>query len=160
MTFAVPGRPRERGVTLIEMLIVVAIIGIMVGITFPAIGSGIESLRLSAASDGVAGFLQSSLTRTERSQRMMELTISRADSSLTLAGENFQRRYELQEGVKIVEILPVLPIDPALPRRFLLYPGGAPPRIALRLVNRNGAERMVSLDPITGVARIERVEPK
>ncbi len=160
MTLAVPGRPRERGVTLIEMLIVVAIIGIMVGITFPAIGSGIESLRLSAACDGVAGFLQSSLTRTERSQRMMELTISRADHSLTLAGENFQRRYELQEGVKIVEILPALPIDPTLPRRFLLYPGGAPPRIALRLVNRKGAERLISLDPITGIARIERVEAK
>jgi hypothetical protein len=90
----------------------------------------------------------------------MELTISRADHSLTLAGENFQRRYELQDGVKIVEILPALPIDPALPRRFLLYPGGAPPRIALRLVNRNGGERMISLDPITGVARIERVEAK
>lgn len=142
------------------MLIVVAIIGVMIGITFPAVGGGIESLRLSAASDGVAGFLQTSLTRTERSQRMMELTINRADSSMMLAGEDYQRRYQLEDGVRIVEILPAIPVDPNLPRRFLLYPGGAPPRIAVRLVNRKGAERLVSLDSITGIARIERVEPK
>jgi len=39
----------RRGVTLLEMLIVVALIGLLAGITFPAVTSGIDSLRLNSA---------------------------------------------------------------------------------------------------------------
>ena len=50
--------PRDRaGVTLIEMLVVVALISLMVGISFPAITSGIDSLRLNAATNGIVSFL-------------------------------------------------------------------------------------------------------
>ena len=38
--------PTRRGVTLVEMLIVVAIVGLIAGISFPAVSSGLESLRL------------------------------------------------------------------------------------------------------------------
>jgi len=37
---------RSRGVTIVEMLIVVTIIGLIAGISFPAVTSGIDSLRL------------------------------------------------------------------------------------------------------------------
>ena len=150
----------ERGVTLIEMMIVVTLIAVMVGISFPAVGSGVDSLRMASAADGVASFLQGSVNRTERRQQMMELTISRVDNAMVLAGVDFERRYKLPEGVGIAEILPAAPMDPNAPRRFLLYPGGAPPRIGVRLVNQRGAERLISLDPITGVPQIERVTPK
>ena len=150
----------ERGVTLIEMMIVVTLIAILVGITFPAVGSGVDSLRMTSAADGVATFIQGALNRVERRQQMMELTISRSDSAMALQGFDFDRSYHLPDGVAIAEILPALPIDPTQPRRFLLYPGGAPPRIGVRLVNQRGAERIVSLDPITGIPRIERVIPK
>jgi hypothetical protein len=142
------------------MMIVVTLIAIMVGISFPAVGSGVDSLRMSSAADGVASFLQGSVNRTERRQQMMELQISRTENALLLAGVDFERRFQLPDGVSIAEILPALPSDSNLPRRFLLYPGGAPPRIGVRLVNRRGAERLVSLDPITGVPQIERVTRK
>jgi prepilin-type N-terminal cleavage/methylation domain-containing protein len=150
----------ERGVTLIEMLIVVTLIAIMVGIAFPAVGAGVDSLRMTSAADGVAAFLQTAVNRTERHQQMMELSISRTDNAMVVQSPEFERRYKLPEGVAIAEILPAEPIDPNLPRRYLLYPGGAPPRIAVRLVNQRGAERIVSLDPVTGIPQIERVVPK
>jgi type II secretory pathway pseudopilin PulG len=146
--------------TLIEMMLVVSLIAIMVGISFPAVGSGVDSLRLTSASEGVASFLQGALTRTERRQQMMELTVSRADNALVLAGIDFEKRYALDNGVTIAEVLPPLPVDASAPRRFLLYPGGAPPRIGIRLANQRGAQRIVSLDPITGVSQIERITPK
>ncbi len=138
------------------MLVVVTLIAIMIGISFPAVGSGIDSLRMSSAADAVAGFLQGAVNRTERRQQMMEMTISPQENALILAGEGFLRRYNLPEGVTIAEVLPAVPLDVRLPRRFLLYPGGAPPRIGVRLANGRGAQRIISLDPITGIPQIER----
>lgn len=154
------GQCSERGVTLIEMMIVVTIIAILVGISFPAVGSGVDSLRMTSAAGGVAGFLQGALNRTERRQQMMQLTISRGENALILAGADFERRYTMPGGVSIAEVVPADPVDTNAPRRFLLYPGGAPPRIGVRLVNQRGAERLVTLDPVTGVPQIERPAAK
>jgi hypothetical protein len=40
-------------------------------------------------------------------------------------------------------------------RRFLLLPGAAPPRFGIELQNARGGRRLVRLDPVTGVARVE-----
>jgi len=42
------------------------------------------------------------------------------------------------------------------PRRFLFLPGGAPPRVGIEIADKRGARRTVRLDPITGIARIDR----
>lgn len=141
-------RHSERGVTLIEMMIVVTLIALMTGITFPAISSGIDSLRMSTASEAVAGFIQTAITRTERRQQMLQLTVSKQENAIMLAGAGYNTRYTLPDGVTIAAVLPTDTV--------LLYPGGAPPRIQVRLLNRRGAQRLISLDPITGVAQIDR----
>lgn len=143
-----PRRHSERGVTLMEMMIVVTLIALMTGITYPAISSGIDSLRMTTASEAVAGFIQTAITRTERRQQMLQLTVNKQENALLLAGAGYNTRYNLPGGVTIAAVLPTGTV--------LLYPGGAPPRLQVRLVNQRGAERLVSLDPITGVAQIER----
>ena len=50
-------RRSESGVTLMELLIVVAIAGAMATLVLPAFSSGLDNLRLSQASDSVAAFL-------------------------------------------------------------------------------------------------------
>ncbi len=69
------------GVTLIEMVVVVALISLMVGISYPALTSGIDSLRLNAATNGVVSFLDYGLSRAERRQQVVEIIISKADNS-------------------------------------------------------------------------------
>src|SRR5580704_4973313 len=66
----------ERGVTLVELLIVVAIAGAMVSIVLPTFSNGLQNMRLSQASDSVAAFLNGALNRAERRQQAMEITIS------------------------------------------------------------------------------------
>jgi hypothetical protein len=40
----------------------------------------------------------------------------------------------------------------------MVYPGGAVPRVGVEIVNARGVHRIVRVDPITGVPRIEQPE--
>ena len=148
----------ERGVTLVEMVIVVALMGLLVGITFPSVTAGIDSLRMSSATDSIVSFLNGAMNRAERRQEVIEVTISPGEDTLGLrsSAPGFQRTLELPDGVDIRGVLPRSPLEPSdAPRRILLFPGGAIPGFGIELVNRRGTRRIVSVDPIVGAPRVE-----
>ena len=147
---------RQTGVTLIEMMVVVLLIAVMVGLSFPAVTSGMETIRLNSATQDVATMLNSALNRAERRQQPMELTVVRAENALYLRSTDpgFQERLELPQGVTIARVIPELQVDENLPRTFMLYPGGTVPHIGVVLINRRHSERMVQVDPMTGVPRV------
>jgi prepilin-type N-terminal cleavage/methylation domain-containing protein len=137
-------RRDRRGVTLIEMMIVMAIIAVVVAVAFPSAASGLEAIRLRSAADSVVGFLNIALTRTDRHQEPTEIIVTPADRSLSMftADPNFVKKLQLPDGIKIAG---------DEPRRFLLMPGGAPPTLDIDLSNPRGAHKIVRIDPITGV---------
>jgi prepilin-type N-terminal cleavage/methylation domain-containing protein len=147
----------RRGVTLIEMLIVVMIIGLIASVSFPAVSSGLDSLRLASASDSLVSFLNAGLNRAERRQEAVEVAISTRDNTLTLTSASLSRKLEMTSGVTIEQVLPPLPEEIEGPRLFLLLPGGTVPRIGIEIVNRKGVRRIVRVNPMTGVPAIERV---
>jgi prepilin-type N-terminal cleavage/methylation domain-containing protein len=150
---------REAGVTLIEMMVVVLLVSLVVGISFPAITSGVDSLRLNAATNSVVAFVNSGLSRAERRQQVVEITISKSENALSMRSTElgFFRKLELPDGVSITHVLPELPENPNAPRIFLLYPGGTAPRFGVQLINRRNVERIVRVDPITGVPHVEKL---
>jgi prepilin-type N-terminal cleavage/methylation domain-containing protein len=149
----------SAGVTLIELLVVVALISLMAGIAFPAITSGIETLRLNAATNAIVSFLNSGLDRSERRQQMVEITVSKSGLEMHSTVKEFERKLALPEGVTITHVLPEAEYgDPAAQRTFVLYPGGTVPGFGIELINRRNVERIVRVDPITGVLRVERPE--
>ena len=151
----------NRGVTLIELVVVVALISLMAGIAFPAITSGIDTLRLNAATNSIVNFLNSGLDRAERRQQMVEITVSKSANALEMHStvKEFERKLALPDGVTITHVLPELEDqDPSAPRTFVLYPGGTVPGFGIELINRRKVERIVRVDPITGVPRVERPE--
>jgi len=154
-------RVGERGITLIEMLIVMTLIALVAGLSFPAIASGLESLRLRSASDSIVSLLNTALDRADRRQQAVEITISLKENSIVArsADLGFSRRVDLQDPVHISAIFPAAEPNPSEARRFLIYPGGAVPRIGIEIANRDGRKRMVAVDPITGVPRSD-LEPK
>lgn len=150
-------RRSQRGVTLLEMMIVVSLMALMVGVTFPAVTSGIDSLRLRAATDSIVSNLSAALNRAERRQIAMEVIILPAENLIRFASADpgYRRELQMPEGVIITRILPEIPgVEPAATRAFLMHPGGVVPRIAVEVTNRRGAKRLVSVDPITQTARI------
>lgn len=160
MTPAVPRAKAQSGVTLIEMLIVVTLISLFAGLMFPSVTSGIDSLRIQQASDEISGFINTGLNRAERKQVLVEITINKPQNVILMYSTEpgFSKRLELPDGVRIVDVLPAEPANPDGPRRFLLYPGGSPPRFGVMLENRRGARRIVRVDPITGVPQVEKLE--
>jgi type II secretory pathway pseudopilin PulG len=141
------------------MLIVVALVGLMVGLAFPRISAGADSLRLTGAADSIASLFNAALTRADRRGEALEIAISRAAGRIQVRSSGgFERDYFLPDGVTVQAVLPPLPAGGDGSRRFLVLPGGTVPAIALELVNRRGMRRLVRLDPITGVPQIDRVE--
>lgn len=161
MRTSLAGNSHPRaGVTLLEMLIVLTLISLMAGISYPSLSAGIESLRLNQACEETAALLNSSLARSSRRQQAVEIIISRQDNLIAALSEDggLNRRVPLPGGVTIAAILPPIPADEMIPRRFLILPGSAPPRIGILFNNARGDRRALRLDPITGVPQIERLD--
>ena len=137
----------RRGVTLIEMLLVVAIVGLMAGLTLPSVASGLDSIRLHSAADSVASFLSAAANRAERRQQVMEVILNPKENSIQLYSTEpgYARKLDMPAGVKLMG---------DEPRRFVLMPGGTAPRIAIELSNARGAHRTIRIDPVTGVPEI------
>lgn len=158
---------REAGITLIELLIVMTLIALLAGISYPAMSGGLDSLRLRSAADGVAAFLATAVDRAERRQQAIELVISPAENSLTARSSDmgFTKKLDVTAPVHIEGVEPALPNvapgDPAnlQPRRFLIYPGGTAPHVAIELATQDGRHRRVSLDPLSGFPKSEVVAP-
>ena len=146
-------RKAQRGVSLLEMLIVVAIIGTIAAISFPSLTSGLAGVRLASSSGEVASFLTSEMNNVERHERASAIVVSpkenRVDVFTAASGEKPSRTYRLPSSITFEG-------DEA--HRYMLFPGGAFPRISMVLRNEKGARRSVEIDPITAVPKVRRIE--
>ena len=135
----------------------VAIIAVAAAIAFPAVSSGVESLRLKSASDSIVAFLNVGLNRAERRRQLIEIDISQTRNDIVMRSEdpNFVRTLPMPEGVTIVKIHPEISGEENTERRIVLFPGGTIPRIGVEVTNRRGQRRIVRVDPITGVPQVE-----
>ena len=132
----------------------VALVGMMAGLSYPAISSGLDTLRLRSTSDSIVSFLNIALDHADRRQQAVEVVISPHENLMLsrTADLGFTRRLDIPSQVQIVAVLPALPVglDQEAPRRFLLYPGGSVPKIGIEIATLQGRRRLVSVDPITG----------
>src|SRR4029078_8980720 len=72
----------QRGVTLLELLIVITLIAIVAGLSYPSLAAGLDSRRLRSASDSIAGFLTTAVDRADRRQQAVEIVISPRENVL------------------------------------------------------------------------------
>ncbi len=149
--------PGQRGVTLIEMMIVVTIIAVIAGVSTPALTSGLDSLRLTTASSTTASFLTATINRVERREEAAAVVVSPAENLLNVftakSGDKPASHLDLPRGIHIDGVA-----QNNEPRRYLLFPGGTMPAITVVLRNDKGARRWISVDPITGVPDVRRQE--
>lgn len=148
----------RRGLTLLELLIVLMVVSLLVGITYPSIGAGLDSLKLRAEADRAAALLTQGITRVERAQAPLELMVDRAAGRVALRDLHgrLARQLDLAAGVRIAGILPPVPgAGDETARLLLLVPGEPFPAIGLLLANTRGQRRLVRIDPLTAMAVVE-----
>jgi prepilin-type N-terminal cleavage/methylation domain-containing protein len=160
----------RRGVTLLELLIVMVIIAVMAAVSYPTASAGLDSLRLRSAGDRVMALLNLALDRADRVQQVVEIRVSPQENAISARSMDLSlnRTLELQAPIRIVSVSQAAAAAPpglspasdaglSEQRRFLLYPGGTPPRISIELESRNGHKRRVIVDPVTGMLHSEAV---
>jgi type II secretory pathway pseudopilin PulG len=140
------------------MLVVVTIIGLLAGISYPSVAAGIDGVRMRSATDSVSAILNGAVDHAERRQQAVEIVLSVKDNTISLFSNEpgFRRQLKMPEGISIESLVPQIP-DEQGPRRVIVLPGGTAPGVGVQLVNRHGARRLVHLDPMTGFPRVENV---
>jgi len=135
-------------------MVVMVIVGLIVAVSAPAISAGIDSVRMAAATDSVASFLNAAVNRAERRQQPIEVVISQKENRFTLYSNEpgYTRELRLPDGILIEATLP------PDTERLILMPGASVPGIGIQLANRRGGRRIVRLDPMTGFPRVESVK--
>jgi hypothetical protein len=92
------------------------------------------------------------MNRVQRRELASAIVITPKENQIAVytaaSGDKPDTRLPMPQGVTI---------EGDEPRRFLLEPGGAFPRITLVLRNEKGARRSVRIDPATGVPEIRRI---
>jgi prepilin-type N-terminal cleavage/methylation domain-containing protein len=140
---------KRAGVTLLEMLIVVTIVATIVSVSFPALTAGLAGIRLSSASGTVASFLTSTMNNVDRREQAAAILVEPKANVIEVftaaSGEKASETLKLPRGVAI---------EGDENRRFLLFPGGAFPRISISLKNEKGARKSIEIDPVTAVPKI------
>ena len=150
-------RGAQSGVTLIEMLLVVGIVGLMASLTMPSITAGLDGLRLRSASTTVASALNIAINTADRRQLPVQLSIQPSQNRIVLRAAESRKDqiFDIPPGIKIKRILPSLFLNEEKRDRYIIvYPNGAPPQLIVELENPRGSTRLIQLDPITGVAKV------
>ena len=154
-------RRKTRGVTLLELLVVIALASVLLAVVFPSLGAGLRTLELRSAAQRLAASARYARDQAVHRQRFYELEIDPEAGTVTVTdfGGETRRSFQLPATVRVEQVLPEETRSAArgeTRRRFLFSPDGNAP--AFEVVLGNDRRRTaVRSDPLTGFARVEEL---
>jgi general secretion pathway protein H len=146
--------PLSRGVTLLELLIVMALATMLLALVFPSIRSGMGTLALHSSAQRLAAAAKFARDQAIYRQKPFLLEIDAAAGTVSvLDSDGGSRSFELPPEVRVGRILPLEPDAPSQRRTFLFSPDGS--SVPFQVILENPRRRVaVSTDPLTGFPQI------
>lgn len=148
---------RDRGFTLLELLIVVFVITLVMALSYPALSRGSTSLHLRSAGRDVLNVFRYARERAVTEQVRMKVTLDPAVQQVQLSDElgAGSRSYSLPRDVRIHALVFAGEAVAEGPIVVRYLPNGSSESAEVVLRAETGASLRVITDPITGGARIE-----
>ena len=142
---AEPRRSGRSGVTLIEMLVVMAIVGLLMGVAYPNVSAGLDGIRLRSAADRAGAFWSAARQRADRYREAVQVVIDPAKNEIraAAAGSDWRQNLALEPSLRIAA--------PAKRTSYLLYPGTPSPRFEVLLAAGGDSVAGVRVNVLTGV---------
>ena len=165
-TVAPTSNRHGAGFTLLEVLVVLVLVSVITAVVAPAVGSGVQTLRLQSAARHVAAALRLARDRAIRRQEVYFVSFDRERGQVTMAGGDLddQRSFDLPPDVRLERAVllrdaPRAPHPSPDPVTFFFSPNGAAQALEVRLVNARGRSLRVVQDAFRRSPRIEQVPP-
>ena len=95
---------RARGLSLVEVMIVMAIVALSVGLVGPRIGAGMTRLEMYQAEQAIRSFVEMARSRAQRSNLAHFVVLNRRGPTVVLVGPDMSilRERELPSSVELV----------------------------------------------------------
>ncbi len=141
----------RRGFSLLELLLVIAIMGMLAAVVLPSLPGALESARLRGSAGEVrATFtLARTLAVSESRSRAVAFDLGRGEYGI----DGDPRKWALPEGIRVAALRPgdAAPEGGVLRVRF--YPDGSADEAEVALSSSGGGRLRISVDPLTGIVR-------
>lgn len=133
------------GITLIELLIVMAIVSLMLGIAYPNVTAGLEGIRLKTTVDRAASFWADARQRADRFQEVVQVTIDPEKSEVRAMSAHslWKETFEIGDGLSFAA--------PEKESSYMLYPGSPSPQFRLVLETASGGRSGLKVNILTGL---------
>jgi len=140
----------RRGYTLIETVVVLAVLALAAAVVAPAVGRGLDAIRLRAEAAGVASFLRAARERAIAQHRTLEVAVADAGRALVLTAFPADPAREDDRLIRRLSPLVRLAADPGLPRTVTFFAYGLSSGGRFVLESAGAAAYVVRVDPLTG----------
>ncbi len=145
----------ERGVTLLELLVVMALAAALVALVFPSAGAGLRTLELRSAAQRLASAARFAREQAVYQKRIFEIEINPESGTISLADlqRGTRQSFQLPPSVRIEKILPEEFGRTSATRTFLFAPAGEMPVFEV-VLGTESRQMSIKSDALTGYPKV------